>query len=370
MNVAIIHDWLNGMRGGERVLESLLELYPDATIYTLFHERGTVSPRIESHRIVTSWLNRVPGIYRLYRNFLPLFPAAIESFDVTGFDLIISSSHAVAKGIRPGNTSHICYCHTPMRYIWDAAEDYSFDPIRQFALGAYRRRLRDWDLESADRVDDFIANSHFVSGRIRKHYGRDAEVIYPPIDTDFFVPANDVQRGDFYLAAGALVSYKKSDLIVQAFNALGLPLVVAGKGPELGRLRRMAGSNIDFRGWVTDQELRHLYRSAKGLVLAAREDFGMMAIEAQSCGCPVIGFSGGAYSETVQDGVNGILFKDRHVADIGHAIRRFESMSWPVARVRHQVEGYSREVFKARIRAFIGQRTANRMERTPVSRPA
>jgi glycosyltransferase involved in cell wall biosynthesis len=257
-----------------------------------------------------------------------------------------------------------------MRYIWDAEDDYSFDPVRQFVLGACRKRLRDWDLESANRVDRFIANSRFVSGRIQKYYGRDAEVINPPIDTDFFVPASEVKRDDFYLAAGALVSYKKTDHIVQAFNALGLPLVVAGKGPELGRLRRMAGSNIDFRGWVADQELRHLYRSAKGLVLAAREDFGMMAIEAQACGCPVIGFSGGAYSETVQDGVNGVLFKDRHVADIVHAIRRFESMSWPVARVRHQVEGYSREVFKARIREFIGQRTANRVERTPVSQPA
>jgi glycosyltransferase involved in cell wall biosynthesis len=370
MNVALIHDWLNGMRGGERVLEALLEIYPQATIYTLFHERGSVSPLIESHPIVTSWLDRIPGVYRHYRNMLPLFPRAVESLDLSGFDLIISSSHAVAKGIRPGKALHLCYCHTPMRYIWDAEDDYALDPMRRMVLGVCRNRLRNWDCESASRVDHFMANSRFVSARVRNYYGRHAEVVYPPIDTIFFTPSSEVQRVGFYLAAGALVAYKKTDLIVQAFNALGLPLVVAGKGPELSRLRRMAKSNIEFRGWVADEELRHLYRSARALLVAAREDFGMMAVEAQACGCPVIAFAGGGYSETVLDGINGVLFNDRHVADLVHAIRRFETMTWPVSRVRHHVEAYSREVFKAKIQEFIGQRTGSRMERTGVFQSA
>src|SRR5215510_9210686 len=184
MHVAIVHDWLNGMRGGEKVLEGLLDVFPEAVIYTLFHEPGRVSPLIESHKIVTSWLNRVPGVYRQYRNLLPLFPKAVESFDLSGFDLVISSSHAVAKGVRAGSATHICYCHTPMRYVWDAEDDYGFRPIRRLAMRLSRPRLQRWDCEKANRVDHFIANSRFVRERIRSYYGRDAEVIYPPIATD------------------------------------------------------------------------------------------------------------------------------------------------------------------------------------------
>jgi glycosyltransferase involved in cell wall biosynthesis len=363
MNVAIIQDWLNGMRGGERVLEALLELYPEATIYTLFHEPGTVSARIESHRIVTSWMNRVPGVYSQYRNMLPLFPAAIESFDLTGFDLILSSSHAVAKGVQAGNATHICYCHTPMRYIWDAESDYAFDPARRFILARCRKWLRNWDCASAKRVDHFIANSEFVRERVREYYGRQADVIHPPIDTSFFSPASEVKRQNFYLAAGALASYKKFDLVVQAFNALKLPLVIAGKGPESLRLRRMSDSNVDFRGWVTDEELRRLYRSARGFVVAAREDFGMTVVEAQACGCPVIAFDGGGYAETVRDGINGVLFADQQVVDIIDAVRRFESMTWPAEQVRQHVEAFSRELFKTKIREFVVQRTGKPAER-------
>src|SRR5215472_8262291 len=245
MRVAIVHDWLNGMRGGEKVLEALLGLFPQPTIYTLFHERGQVSAFIESHRIVTSWLNRIPGVYRRYRNLLPVFPAAVESFDLSGYDLVVSSSHAVAKGAKTRNAIHVCYCHTPMRYVWDAEDDYSFGPIRAAAMRIVRPRLQQWDCKAAGRVHHFIANSGFVRERIHAYYGRDAAVIHPPIDTAFFTPGMDGAREDFYLASGALVPYKRFDLVIQAFNKLGRRLVIAGSGPELRRLRNMAQSNID-----------------------------------------------------------------------------------------------------------------------------
>jgi glycosyltransferase involved in cell wall biosynthesis len=353
MKIAVVHDWLNGMRGGEKVLDALLEVCPTATIYTLFHERGRVSEFIESHRIVTSWLNRVPGIYRYYRNFLPLFPAAIQSLDLSGFDLVISSSHAAAKGIRAGSATHICYCHTPMRYVWDAESDYRFTPVRQLAISAIRSRLRHWDRETASKIDHFIANSRFVQNRIDQYYGRSSEVIYPPVDTHFFSPSSSTKREDFYLAAGALVSNKRLDVVVNAFNKLKRRLVVAGSGPQLKALRKMAGPYVELRGWVTDEELRRLYQSAKALVMAAREDFGITAVEARACGCPVIAFAAGGASETVQDGVNGLFFAKQGVDEIVHAIGRFEAMTWPVEQVQRHVEIFSRESFQHRIRKVI-----------------
>jgi len=365
MQVAIVHDWLNGMRGGEKVLEALLELFPEATIYTLFHESGKVSPFIASHKVVTSWLDRIPGIYRLYRNLLPLFPAAIESFDLSEYDLVISSSHAVAKGVRAPQAVHVSYCHTPMRYVWDAEDDYAFDPIRQLVMRSVRPRLQQWDCEAARNVDHFIANSRFVRERIRAYYGRDAEVIHPPVDTGFFTALDsgrNPRRKDFYLAAGALVPYKHFDPIVDAFNRLDRPLVIAGGGPEFKRLRKMARSNIDVRGWVTDDELRHLYRTAAALVVAAREDFGIVAVEAQACGCPVVAFSAGGSADVVQDGINGILFAEQHADDIVRAVRRFESMEWPVQQVRSQVENFSREAFQIKIGQFIATRIRKTQE--------
>ncbi|MBI4474872.1 MAG: glycosyltransferase [Acidobacteria bacterium] len=357
MRVAITHDWLNGMRGGEKVLEALLELYPEATIFTLFHERGKVSPLIESHQIVASWLDRIPGIYKHYRNLLPLFPSATQSWKVSGFDLVISSSHAVAKGVNAPNALHVCYCHTPMRYVWDAGDDYAMTAAQRMALKLVRSRMQRWDCQAAGRVDFFIANSKFVRERINEYYVRDAEVIHPPIDTRFYTPSIDASRKEFYLSVGALVPYKRFDIVVDAFNTLGKPLIIAGHGPELRRLRNMAKSNVDVRGWVTDEQLRDLYRRARALVFAGREDFGMVSVEAQACGCPVIAFSAGGSSEIVQDGVNGILFTEQHADDLIRAVRRFETMSWSVETVCHRVESFSRESFKAKFARFIEERT-------------
>jgi glycosyltransferase involved in cell wall biosynthesis len=321
-----------------------------------------VSAFIESHPIVTSWLDRVPGIYRYYRNLLPLFPRAAESWNLSGFDLIISSSHAVAKGVRSADVLHVCYCHTPMRYVWDAEEDYAFGPLQKMVLAGLRGRLQRWDCEVAGRVDHFVANSRFVRERVRKYYGRQAEVVHPPVDTHFFTPPAGGVRGDFYLAAGALVAYKRFDLVIQAFNSLNRRLVVAGTGPELNKLRRIAKNNIHFAGWVTDEELRRLYQTARGLISAAREDFGMTAIEAQACGCPVIAFGAGGSLETVRDGLSGILFAEQSADDLIRAIRKFETMPWPEERVRQQVEMFSREAFKTRIRKIIDERQQAKQE--------
>ena len=251
-----------------------------------------------------------------------------------------------------------------MRYVWDAEDDYAFDPVRRLAMRSVRARMQRWDCEAATRVDHFIANSRFVRERVRLYYGRDAEVIHPPADTGFFAPALEgtAARDNFYLAAGALVPYKRFDLIIEAFGRLGSRLVIVGGGAELKRLRKRAASNIEVRGWVTNDELRHLYRTAKALVAAAREDFGIAAVEAQACGCPVIAFGSGGSAEIVQDGMNGILFAEQHADDIVRAVRRFESMAWPAEQVRRQVETFSREAFQIKIRKFIAERIGNKAE--------
>jgi glycosyltransferase involved in cell wall biosynthesis len=358
MRVALVHDWLNGMRGGEKVLEAFLEMWPQSTIFTLFHQRGRVSPLIESQRIVVSWLDRIPGVYRHYRNLLPLFPSAIQSLDVRDHDLIVSSSHAVAKGVRAGKTTHFCYCHTPMRYIWDAESDYQMGPLKRAVFRSLRGRLRRWDVDSSRRVDRFIANSHFVQDRIRRYYDRESVVVPPPIDTDFFSPSDSQDREDFYLAVGALVPYKRFDLLVRAFNTLGRRLIVAGSGPEERQLRALASSNVDIRGWVSNEGLRRLYRTARALVYAGCEDFGMVAVEAQSCGCPVIAYRAGGMAETVREGTNGLLFGSQTEHAVIDGVGRFEKMNWPRERVTQGVEEFSREAFKVRIRGILESHTS------------
>ncbi len=351
MKVAIAHDWLTGMRGGERVLESLLEVWPDATVYTLFHDRGKVSRTIEDSLIVVSPLDRVPGIYRHYRNLLPLFPAAIGALEVGRCDLVISSSHAVAKGIRAPGATHISYCHTPMRYIWDAESDYAPTRLQRVGLSLFRKRLREWDRRSAARVDHFIANSKFIADRIQSYYGRSSTIIHPPVDTDFFCPPRE--PADFFLSVGALVGYKRVDLAVDAFNRSGRRLVVAGDGPDEPRLRRKAGPNIEFRGHVGADQLRTLYRRAKALVFTAREDFGIVPVEARSCGCPVIAFAGGGAVESLEDGRNSVVFSDRSVDGLNKAIERFEGIQWSESAIRRNTTEFGRERFKREIRAFV-----------------
>jgi len=318
----------------------------------------------------TSWLDKIPGIYRHYRNLLPLFPAAVRTWSFDKYDLILSSSHAVAKGIDPGGANHICYCHTPMRYIWDAADDYQMSPVRRAAFSLFRPGLQRWDQESSKRVHHFIANSKFVSRRIETCYGRSSEVIYPPIDTRFFTPASGMARADFYLAVGALTPYKRFDRTIQAFNTSGKKLVVAGDGPELRKLRSIAGSNVDMRGWVSNENLRQLYRTAKAMVYMGREDFGMVAVEAQACGCPVIAFGEGGMTEIVDDGVSGVLFPAQNEASLLRAMERFESQKWQLAQVCSKVENFSRDSFQTKIKSFIERSATEKSAQSDSLQPA
>jgi glycosyltransferase involved in cell wall biosynthesis len=306
--VAIIHDWLTGLRGGERCLEAFLRIYPHADIFTLVHVPGTTTPQIDARVRQVSFLRFIPAIAKVYRAFLWLYPAAVSSLRLDGYDLIISLSHAAAKNVTvPKGVPHICYCFTPMRYIWDQARSY-FRGLAFYAAQPILQALRWWDVKGAGRVTHFVAISSFVSARIRKFYGRESVVIAPPVrmqaDVELSLDAAQQSLFDgvdetFFLCAGALVPYKRIDVAIQAFNELKLPLWVVGGGPELERLRQLAGPTIRFLGRVDDAVLWECYRRCRALIFPGIEDFGIVPVECLSSGRPVIGIDAGGVGESV-----------------------------------------------------------------------
>ncbi len=368
MRVALVHDWLTGMRGGEKCLEVFCEMFPDADLFALLHVKGAMSPTIEDMAIHTSFLQRVPGIGKLYRNFLPLFPRAIESFDLSGYDLVLSSSSCVAKGAKPGDAAvHVCYCHSPMRYIWDKYDDY-FGPGRagwhkRLAMRLLVKRLRRWDVRSAARVHHFIANSRYVADRIRRYYGRDAAVINPPVDCSRFQPGGGA--GDYYLAAGAFAPYKRFDLAVEAFNRLKRPLKVAGAGPEEARLRRMSEPHIEFLGRVSDEELARLYAGCRAFIFPGEEDFGIMPLEAMAAGRPVIALGRGGALETVvgldqaDRPPTGVFFPEPTADALCAAVREFERRAdaFDPRAIRARALEFDRPVYRRRMEEFIREKT-------------
>ncbi len=333
MKIAIVHDWLTGMRGGEKVLDSICKLYPQADLFTLIHRPGRCTPAIENRQIVASWLSRLPGVERYYRYLLPLMPRAIESLDLQGYDLILSSSHCVAKGVRrPLQALHVCYCHSPMRYAWSQGSAYrQAMGVSGMALGLVRGSLQRWDRRSAAGVDVFLANSRNVADRIRQAYDRPSEVVYPPVDVDFFTPA-PVPRESFYLLVGAMAPYKRVDHAIEAFASLpGRELVVIGSGQMASRLRKKAGPNVRFMGYQSDETIRDHYRRCRALLFPGEEDFGIVPVEAMACGCPVIAYRAGGAMETVRDGqdgreggATGVLYSPQTVEGLHKAIERFE----------------------------------------------
>lgn len=351
-----MHDWLTGMRGGEKVLESMARLFPEAPIYTLVHHPGQVSPQLESHEIRTSFIQRLPS-RSAYRWYLPLFPRAIESFDFTGYDLVLSSSHCAAKAvITPDTTTHLCYCHTPMRYAWDQFDAY-FSPERngRIKFAVIRRiidRLREWDRRTASRVDAFAANSGYVADRIRRYYGREAEVIPPPVDTDRFTPSAR-PPGDYYLMVTALSPYKRVDMAIEAFNRMQRPLVIVGWGPEHERLERLAGSHARLAGKVSDAELNELYRGCRGLVLPGIEDAGIAPLEAMACGRPALVLAEGGAPEAVIDGRTGVHIREASTEALIEAVDTAEGLSFNTAEIRAHAERYSTRRFEQRLREFI-----------------
>jgi glycosyltransferase involved in cell wall biosynthesis len=357
--LAIVHEWFTSMRGGEKCVEALCEIFPEATLFALVHAPGSVSPVIEQRPIHTSFIQRLPGGVENYRHYLPLFPAAIRQFDMSGFDVVISSNHCVAKGVRTSpKTLHICYCHTPMRYIWGLYDEY-FGPghaglLTRLAMRSVRGYLQRWDVRTAANPHRFIANSENVRCRIRDIYHRESDLIYPPVDT----AALPLSRRDdgYFLIVSALVTYKKIDLAVEAFNRLGDRLVVVGEGPEAGKLRKMAGPNIEFKGWLPDSGVRELYAGCKAVVFPGEEDFGIVPVEAIACGKPVVAFARGGALETVRDNstlATGVLFREQTVEALIGAVESCKERRFDPDSLRRFALGFDREIYKARMKQYV-----------------
>lgn len=357
MRVALVHDWLTGMRGGERVLEALVTLFPEATLFTLVHQPGSLTPRLEARPIRTSFIQRLPLAPRRFRHYLPLFPPAIERFDLGGFDLVISTSHCVALGARtPPETCHIGYCFTPMRYAWDLREAYlaGVGRLARLAGSPVLNRLQRWDREAARRPDFLACISHHVAGRIRRHWGRDARVIYPPVRTDRFVP-DGRPPDDFFLIVSAFAPYKRLDIAIEAFNRLRWPLRIIGDGAEAARLRRLAGPTVSFLGWQDDRVLAEQYARCRAFVFPAEEEFGIAPLEAMAAGRPVIGYARGALLETSLDGVTGLFFQEQTPASLIDALRRFELTGFDPDKIRAHALRFREERFLDEMAAYVAE---------------
>ena len=362
--VAIVHDWLTGMRGGERVLEAICEIYPQASLFTFVRVRGSVARTIDARPIRASAVRWLPASGRLYRHYLPLFPTVVEWFDLDEYDIVISSSHCAVKSVVPARRAvHVCYCHSPMRYAWDQFGAY-FGPdqvgaVRHRLLRPVMARLARWDADTAGRVDAFVANSRYVAGRIRRYYNRGSTVVYPPVDTEFYRPADNPRPVDpGFLVVSALVPYKRVDVAMEACRLAGAPLKIVGNGPELARLRAMATRNVEFLGWQSDEQIRDLYRRATAVLLPGVEDFGIVPVEAQACGCPVIATASGGATETVDDGRTGLLVGTATPAAFAEALTRAQQMSFDPDAVRQHALRFSRERFMMEFRAAVDEAVA------------
>ena len=357
--IALVHDWLNGMRGGEKCLEELCELFPTATLFTLLHREGSTSHAIERMHIATSFVQRLPYSDSLYRYYLPLFPAAIEQFDLRSFDLVISSSHCVAKGVVPRpDALHVCYCHTPMRYVWDQYELYfgkgQAGLLIRLTGPVFANYLRTWDVAGSSRVDEFIANSKHVQLRIKRYYRRDSTVIYPPVDVSAF-RISEKDEG-YFMIVSALVSYKRIDLAIEAFNRTSERLVIVGSGPAERRLKALAGKNIEFAGWTTPAELRGYYENCRALIFPGEEDFGITAVEAQACGKPVIGYARGGVLETVVGTggrKTGLFFDEPSTESLIRVLKEFRREDFLPSVLRRNAERFARPIFTRRITRFL-----------------
>ncbi|MBI4364803.1 MAG: glycosyltransferase [Candidatus Latescibacteria bacterium] len=359
MRVALVHDWLTGMRGGERCLEVLCEIFPRADVFTLVHRKGSVAGAIESHTIRESWLARLPFGRSRYRWLVPLYPQAIESFDLSAYDLVVSSSHCAAKGaVTRSDTLHVCYCHTPVRYFWDLYGEYfapgRTGPLARLLAPGIAHRFRMWDRISADRVDLYVANSRHVRDRIWKHYRRPALVVHPPVDTEFYTPGDGREPAADapLLAVSALVPYKGVDLTIRVANRLKLPLRIVGSGPDLGRLRSIAGPTVRFESWLSREALREAYRGCRALVQAHEEDFGIAPLEALACGRPVVALEkGGALDAVTPE--HGVLFREPTEAGLEAAIAGLGRRRFDPEMLRRRAVAFGRDVYRSRMRTTL-----------------
>ncbi len=363
VKVAIIHYWLVGMRGGEKVIEALCEMYPQADIFTHVYVPEMVSERIRRHRIIPTFINSLPRAARMYKTYLPLMPLALEQLDLSGYDLIISSESGPAKGvIAPPDAVHVCYCHTPMRYIWNMYHDYrkSAGAVARLLMPPLTHYLRMWDVTSSARVDSFVANSATVARRIRRYYGADATVIHPPVDTDAFSIAAPSEVADYFLMAGELVSYKRPDLAVRAFNEMKLELVVIGGGEMLDEVRRLAGSTVTVLGAQPFAVLKHHYARCRALIFPGEEDFGMVPVEAMASGRPVVAFGRGGATETVANGESGIFFQEQTVEAISSAVKGLADIQIDPKKIAEHASRFGRNNFLQKMRAHIDELVARK----------
>jgi len=362
VKIALIHDWLTGMRGGERALLAFCEMFPDADLFTLVRVPGATDPIIERRQVRTSPIQYLPLPGRLYRHYLPLFPIAIEQFDLDGYDLVLSTSHCAAKSVVvPGHTRHLCYCLTPMRYAWDQFDAY-FGPDRVGKFG--NRVLRPvlaamarWDRATEGRVHRYLAISQYVARRIGLYYNRRSSIVYPPVETTFYTPPPATLAASGLLVVSALVPYKRVDLAIAAARRANVPLTVVGDGPERAQLASLAGDDVRFLGWCTNEEIRDLYRSCVATILPGEEDFGIVPLEAQACGRPVVALGRGGACETVVDGVTGVLVEPGEEA-LADGLRRAAETTWDSGQIRQHAETFSRDRFVREIQQAIDETMA------------
>ncbi|MGP8244303.1 MAG: glycosyltransferase family 4 protein [Bryobacteraceae bacterium] len=366
MRIAIVHEWLDTAAGSEKALSELLSLFPQADLFaTVDFLPAGFRHLLRGREPRTSFIQRLPFARRHFRSYLGLMPLAVEQHNLTGYDLVISSSHAFAKGVITGaHQTHICYCYTPMRYAWDLQHEYlgangSKGPKAWMARGLLHY-LRMWDVRTAHGVDQFVADSTYVARRIQKVYGREAAVAHPPVDTEYFQPGR-LPRGEWYVTASRLVPYKRIDLVVQAFASMpDRKLLVIGDGPQMDRCRKLARENIAFAGHVPDHELRKELQAARAFVFAAEEDFGIAPVEAQACGTPVLCYGRGGVLDTVIPGITGLFFSQQTPEAICEAVRRFEQCEFDPEAIRAHAEGFSAARFRARFRYLVDQALAGR----------
>ncbi|MDQ3388483.1 MAG: glycosyltransferase, partial [Gemmatimonadota bacterium] len=353
MKVAITTDWLNSFGGAERVLIQLHALFPEAPIYTTLYDPRGLPPRMQGWDVRPSFIQRLPFSRKYHQNYLPLMQMAFEQFDMSEYDLVITTNSACAKGVitRPGAVN-LCYCYTPCRYLWDLYHEYTREHRGRMLIAPVAHWMRMWDRMAADRVDAFVSISHEVAARVRHHYRRDSEVIYPPVDVDRIRPTDRAPEG-FYLVVSRLVPYKRIDLAVAACTRLGRRLLVVGDGPERRRLEKMAGPGIEFLGRRPDEELAELYGRCSGFLFPGWEDFGIAPVEAQAAGRPVIAYGRGGALETVLEGTTGVLFDDQNVDEMVAAIERFERLSFDPEVCRRNAERFDSAEFRSRITRAI-----------------
>jgi len=356
--IALVHHWLIGMRGGEKIVECLCRIFPQIDIYTLIYNKDKISDSINSKNIYTSFLQKMPFSKKKHQIYLPLMPVAVEQFDLSEYDLVISIESGIAKGvITKPETCHICYCNTPMRYLWNMYFDYLNNEKMGFLKKNFIRYffnyLRVWDLATSFRVDYFISNSDNVRKRVLKYYNRESKVIYPPVLLDRLEYSD--KKKDFYLVVSQLVSYKRIDIAVDAFNRLGKELVIIGDGPEKKRLKKRAGKNISFLGWQDDEVLKKYYLEAKAFIFPGEEDFGITPVEAQASGTPVIGYGKGGLLETVDDGNTGLFFDKQSADSMAEVVERFERADHDIdsVKARENSRRFDILIFENEIKTFI-----------------